>query len=257
MLKQRIARGEPIFGTFAFLPSPDVVEILALAGFDYVIVDMEHSPKDWSTIQNMIRAAEIHRLPVLIRVSEINPKLILQCLEIGAEGIVLPFVQSAADIQTATASCFYPPKGQRGTCTLTRMTGYGARRMEFIDYCQAQDERLVIFAQVEDRLGAQNILDIVSAKPAVDAVLVGRSDLASALGHPGQVESPVVLEATNAIIEAARGRANGPAVAMGIYSPEELQFWKRKGCTVFFGASDGAILFGAARTWVQSVKAGA
>lgn len=254
MLKSRIAQGDTLIGTFAFLPSPEVIEILALSGMDYVIVDMEHSPKDWSTIQHMIRAAELHRMPVLIRVSNIDPKLILQCLEIGAEGIVLPFVQTATDVATAANAAFYPPTGRRGTCTLTRMTGYGARRSEFLQYCRDQDQRVVIFAQIEDQIGVNHIESIVAADPPVDAILVGRSDLASSFGHPGQVDAPDVLAATDRIIAAARARAGGPAVAMGIYTPEELVAWRNKGCTVFFGVSDGAILHGAASEWVRAIR---
>ncbi|MEN9776170.1 MAG: hypothetical protein RL322_3240 [Pseudomonadota bacterium] len=253
-LKARIARRDPLIGTFVFLPSPEVIEILALSGMDYVIIDMEHSPKDWQTLQHMIRAADIHRLPVLIRVRAIDPKLILQCLEIGAEGIVLPFVQQAADVMTATAAAFYPPTGTRGTCTLTRMTGYGARRSEFLQYCRDQDQRVVIVAQVEDPIGVNNIDSIVAVTPAIDAILVGRSDLASAFGQPGQVDARPVLDATDRIIETAHRRPDGPAVAMGLYTPEEREYWHAKGCTMFFGASDGAILHRAASEWVRGIR---
>ena len=88
-MKKRLAQGDKLFGSFAFLPSPDVVEIMGFAGFDYVIIDLEHSPKNWETVANMVRAAELHDMAALIRVAENSEKSILAALEIGATGIVI------------------------------------------------------------------------------------------------------------------------------------------------------------------------
>lgn len=253
MLKERIARGETVLGTFVFLSSPEMVEIMALAGMDYIIIDTEHSPKDWSTLEHMIRAANLHDLPALIRVSENSEKLILQCLEIGADGLVIPFVQSGEDVRRAASAMNYPPRGNRGTCTLTRMTGFGARRAGFLEHCAKQNERLVLFAQVEDRTGVDAIEAILATDPGVDAVLVGRSDLASSYGVPGNVDAPEVLEATDRILDAVKAR-KGAAAAMGIYGPAEIARWKSKNCTVFFAPSDGILAYNAARTWLDDLR---
>lgn len=257
MLKQRIARGETVVGSFVFLGSPEIVEIMALAGMDYVIIDTEHSPKDWTTIQHMIRAANIHNMPALIRVSENNEKLILQCLEIGADGLVIPFVQSAEDVRRACDAMYYPPQGNRGTCTLTRITGYGARRADFLNHCKAQNEQLVMVAQVESAAGVDNIQSILIEDPGVDVVLVGRADLASSYGTPGDVQAPTVLDATDRLLAATRGFAGrNVAAGMGIYSHVEVAKWKEKGCTFFFAPSDGILAFGAAKNWCDSVRPG-
>lgn len=254
MLKQRIANRETIVGSFVFLGSPEMVEIMALAGMDYVIIDTEHSPKDWNTIQHMIRAANVHKLPALVRVAENNEKLILQCLEIGADGLVIPFVQTGEDASKAANAMYYAPTGNRGTCTLTRMTGYGARRSSFLDYCRAQDDRLVLMAQVESSMGVDNIDAIVASEPGIDVVLVGRSDLASSYGTPGNVEAEPVLAATDRILAAAASSPRKPAVAMGIYTAAEIARWKSKGSTIFFAPSDGVLAFNAARQWLTDVR---
>ncbi len=254
MLKERIAGGDVTIGTFAFLGSPDMVEILALAGMDYIIIDTEHSPKDWSMLQHMIRAANLHKLPVLIRVSENSEKLILQCLEIGADGLVIPFVQTGADAERAARAMYYPPHGNRGTCTVTRMTGFGAHRSGFLDHCRAQNDRLVLFAQVEDQAGVENIDAILEAQPGVDAVVVGRSDLASSSGVPGPVEAPEVLAATDQVIAAAGRAKRRAAIAMGIYTADEIAVWKAKGCTVFFAPSDGILMYNAAKLWLENLR---
>jgi len=254
MLKTRIAAGDVLVGTFAFLPSPQLVEILAAAGFDFIIIDMEHAPKDWSTVEHMIRAAENRGLPVLVRVAENSEKLILQCLEIGAEGIVLPFVQTAAQVRAAADAVFYPPQGRRGTCTVTRMTRYGADRQDFIAHCKRQNERLVIVAQIEDVTGAGNIAEIVAAEPGIDVVLMGRSDLASALGAPGQVDHPAVLEATEKMLESVRQSPRRVAASVGAYTQDEVQRWLGRGCSIFFAASEGLLFYNAATKWLKEMR---
>jgi 2-keto-3-deoxy-L-rhamnonate aldolase RhmA len=257
MLKTRISQGETLVGTFVFLPSPALVEIIAKAGFDFIIIDMEHSPKDWSTVEHMIRAANIHGLPVLIRVSENSEKLILQCLEIGADGIVLPFVQTAEQVTDAANAVYYPPKGKRGTCTVTRVTGYGAHRQRFLEHCREQNERLVIVAQIEDIAGVENIDAIIAADPGIDVVLLGRSDLASALGAPGQVDDPRVMEASDRMLTAIRNAPRKVAASVGAYTSAEVARWTAKGCTIFFAASEGLLFFNAATNWLKDVRAGA
>lgn len=255
MLKRRMAAGEMLLGTFVFLPSPAVVEILALAGMDFVIIDTEHSPKDWDTLENMIRAANLHRLPALVRVSANSEKLILQCLEIGADGIVVPFVQNEEDVRRALDATLYPPDGRRGTCTLTRMTGYGATRSRFLEHCREQNDRLIVVAQIEDSAGVDGIEQIVRAEPGLDAILIGRSDLASSYGTPGQVEAPPVLDATEKVIKAARAAPHpSPAVAIGVYGTAEIERWKEAGCTVFFAPSDGIFLFNAVQGWIATMR---
>jgi 4-hydroxy-2-oxoheptanedioate aldolase len=254
MLKRRIAAGETLVGTFAFLPSPQLVEILAAAGFDFIIIDMEHTPKDWNTLEHMIRAAENRDLPVLVRVSENSEKLILQCLEIGAEGIVLPFVQSAAQVRAAADAIYYPPEGRRGTCTVSRMTRYGADRQDFVAHCKRQNERLVIVAQIEDVAGAENIAEIVAEDPGIDVVLLGRSDLASALGAPGQVDHPAVLQETDKILASVRQSSRLVAASVGAYTAAEVQRWRGKGCTIFFAASEGLLFYTAATTWLKDIR---
>ena len=253
-LKRRLAAGETVFGSFAFLPSPDVVEIMGFAGFDYVIIDLEHSPKDWDHVANMIRAAELHGMAPIVRVREISEKNILGVLELGAEGVVLPFVQTADDVACAARALNYPPKGMRGTCTLTRAAHYGGLRNEFIAHTQRQNADLVLVAQIEDGLGVQNIDAILDCQPGIDALIVGRSDLASSLGRPGQVDDPAVLEATHRVIDAARRHPRRVPSGIGVYSPEEAAQWVDAGCRMFFYSADTAMLLNAARTAVEAFK---
>jgi len=251
-LKQRLARGEKLFGSFAFLPSPDVVEIMGFAGFDYVIIDLEHSPKSWETVTNMVRAAQLHGMAALIRVAENSEKQILAALEIGAAGIVMPFVETADDVQRMTRAAFYGPTGARGTCTLTRAAHYGGLRAAYIEHTQRLNQDIVIIAQIESPSGVENIDSIVACKPGIDGLIVGRSDLASSLGFPGQVETPAVLGATHKIIEACK-RHNVPS-GIGLYAPSEAANWIDSGCGLFFYSADSALLLNAAKGAFDAFK---
>lgn len=254
-LKTRLAGGEAVFGSFAFLPSPDIVEIMGLAGFDYVIIDLEHSPKDWSDVANMIRAAELHDMAPLIRVRENTEKSILEALELGAEGVVLPFVQTAEDVRRATRAANYPPAGMRGTCTLTRVARYGGLRSGFIEHTQRQNQKVVLVAQIEDKTGVENIEEILACDPSLDVVMIGRSDLASSLDRPGQVEDPRVIEATNRVIAACRTHGPRPLpTGIGVYAPDEAPKWIEAGCRFFFYSADTAMMLNAASTATKAFK---
>ena len=254
-LKARLAAGEAVFGSFVFLPSPDIVEIMGLAGFDYVIIDLEHSPKSWDAVANMIRAAELHGVAPLVRVRENSEKEILEVLELGAEGVVVPFVRSADDMRRAAAAMHYPPLGSRGTCTLTRAARYGGLRSAFVEHTQRQNERLVMVAQIEDAAGVDNIGDILDCDPGADVVMIGRADLASALGCAGQVDDPRVVQATRQIIDAARNHARRSIrTGIGIYAPNDAAQWIDCGCRFFFYSADTLMMLNAATAAQQSFR---
>lgn len=244
--RQRVLAGEPVFGTFGFLSDPAVIEILGLAGMDYVIIDLEHAPKDWQTVENMVRAAELRGIAPLIRVHENREKDILQALETGAEGIVVPFIESAEDARQAGLAVRFPPDGTRGTCTLSRSAFYSARRGAFLEHTQQSNKEILLIGLIESQKGIDDIAAIVAAEPGPDVFLVGRGDLATALGTPGKTDSEPVIAATDAIFGAV---AANPArhIAMGVYDPGEVAPWYDRGCRIFFYASDTAMLYQAVR----------
>jgi len=247
-LRERLAAGDSVFGTFVFLPSPGIVEIMGAAGLDYVIIDLEHSPKSWETVENMVRAAELAGVSVLVRVRENDEKEILQALEIGAEGVVVPFVRTAAEASAAAGAVRYPPDGNRGTCTLTRVAAWGGLRGDaFIAHAARMNERVLVVAQVEDRTGIDNIEAIVAAAPGPEVVLIGRGDLATALGRPGRAEDPLVVAATDKALAAIRAAGGGCAGGIGVYSPGEVARWRDRGCRFFFYSADTHMLLSAAR----------
>ena len=257
-LKAKMAANEPVMGTFVFLPSADVVEILAIAGFDFVIIDLEHSPTNSETVLHMVRAAELHGMAPLIRVRENSEKLILQALEMGAEGIVIPFVRSADDVSRAVRSIRYAPEGARGTCTVSRSSKYGTLRRSFLEHTQRTNDRIAIIALIEDMEGINAIQEILSCDPGVDAVLTGRTDLAASMGQMGQKNNAEVIAAAMRIIQAASRNSRpvhaGTGVAVGA-PPDESAKWLDAGCRFLTYGTDIDLLYSAATQAKQTFNA--
>lgn len=259
-LKERIRTGDLVLGTFAFLPSPDVVEILSLAGFDFVIVDMEHAAPDWEPVRNMVRAANMHGTSLVVRVPEPSGTLIKYALESGADGVMVPFIQSDADVTTVHAHTMYPPVGTRGTCPLTRPADYGLNRLKFDQIAAQLNDQTVLIGIVEDAIGMQNLDSILDVRPGLDVVYFGRSDLAASLGVPGQRNHPKVDDYIERAVRAVRhrsGPSDAPVGGMQVHDLRELRDWIANGFNVISVSSDTAILAEAARAVVCSRETGA
>jgi len=237
---QRVRSGERLLGSFAFLPSPGVVEILGRAGMDFVIIDQEHSRKSWETVENMVRAAEVSGMAALVRVANIEEKEILHALEVGAAGIMVPFVETADDVRRASSALRYAPDGTRGTCTQTRAANYGAERGRFVDYAKRRNNDLLLIGLIESHKGLDNIASILSVDQGLDVVFIGRSDLASDMGKPGQSGDPVVEAASERIVICALKA--GKRVGVAQYTPAECELWASRGCSFLALPSESGFL---------------
>ena len=264
-LKARMHAGEIVLGAFVFMPSPAVVEILAEAGFDFVIIDQEHSPRNPETVENMIRAAEARGIAALVRVHKNDPIAILHALEAGAGGVVVPFIRNGADVRNAVAALHYPPRGVRGLCTQTRAAHYGALRKDFVAHATARSKELVVIGLIEDPSGIAHIDEIVAIADGLDAMLIGRGDLAATMGRLGQTDDPEVRAAVTGAIQATVNwrhyeightpSKQRVCAAMTVFSSAECTSWADLGCNVFVAASEASLFLTAARQWTAGVHA--
>lgn len=252
---RRARTGATLHGSFAFLPSPSLVEVLGRAGLDFVIIDQEHSRKSWEIVEDMVRAAQLTGMAALVRVAWNEEKEILHALETGAAGIVLPFVESADDVRRAAAAMRFAPHGTRGTCTQTRANGYGARRSGFEEFARTVNRELLLVGQIESRKGLDAIEQIVAVDGGLDVVFLGRSDLASDLGKPGQVTDPDVEAASRRIIDTAR--AAGKVSGLAHYEAAECTAWRERGCSFFALASESGFLMRQLQAFRREVDEGA
>lgn len=244
-LKQRLGNGDHVLGTFVFLSSPDVVEILAIAGFDFVIVDTEHATHDWETLRNMIRAGEVHGLATVVRVPDNDPVWIKHVLEAGAQGVMVPFIQSAADVEQAISATLYPPTGLRGVCPLTRPAGYGVNRLGFEQFAARVNSDTLLIGILEDHVGMDDIEAISAVSPGLDVIYLGRSDLAASLGVVGQRDHPLVeerIQAAVGFLERDDRPADAPIGGMQVHDATELRTWVDRGFRVVSVSSDTTIL---------------
>lgn len=216
-LKDKLARGEPVVGTFVSLPSPPFVQILAGCGFDFLIVDCEHGPISIETAQAMITATAVSSCVPLARVPWNLPWLAKPLLDAGALGIVTPLVRSPEDARTAVAACRYPPAGERGWGPFYAPSRWGLDAFAYTS--QANDAVLTVL--LIEHVDAVRAIDAIAAIPGIDVALIAPYDLSSSLGKPGAFEDPEFLAA---VAEAERGiRAAGIVLGGLAATPEHAR----------------------------------
>jgi 2-keto-3-deoxy-L-rhamnonate aldolase RhmA len=191
------------------LLDPAAVEMIALAGFDYAGVEMEHGSASLELLQNQARAAAAHGAGILVKLPGKDPHFILKVLECGIDAVMLASVGSAAGARDAVRACRYPPEGTRGASTIIRAAGYGSRQFDAAMFA-ARNRDLVVGVIVEETRTVEEIDEIVTI-PGLDYVLVGVADLAVAMGVSGKAGDPVFTTAVERVISAC----NRAGIALG------------------------------------------
>jgi 2-keto-3-deoxy-L-rhamnonate aldolase RhmA len=198
-LKKKLRQGDVVIGSWITLGHSGIAEIIARAGYDWIVVDMEHSVIAIDTAGELIRVIDLCGAAPLVRLTSNHPDQIKRLMDAGAHGIVVPMVNSADDAARAVAAVRYAPEGSRGV-GLARAQGYG---VSFKDYFEWQKHNAVVIVQIEHR-DALAVLDAILAVPGVDGFIVGPYDLSCSMGIPGQFEHPDFIAALNTILEAGR-----------------------------------------------------
>jgi 4-hydroxy-2-oxoheptanedioate aldolase len=200
--------GEPAFGLWAAIPSSLTAELAAAAGYDYVCVDLQHGGSDEATMISMFQATQAAGAAPLARLAWNEPWLIMRALDLGAVGVILPLIDSAAEAARAVEACRYPPHGRRS---------YGPVRAEMVVGSAALEELAagaLCFAMIETREGLEN-LDEIAATPGLDGLYVGPSDLSIALGMSPRVVAAEPGEDSKPLADAI-DRVRAACVANGL-----------------------------------------
>lgn len=220
-LRARWLAGVPALGTFIFSTDPASVEIAALAGLDFAVIDLEHAPLGINEATQHIRAAGGANIGALVRIAELDHGLIGKLLDAGAHGIMLAhFGKDPAQARAFGGVLRYAPAGDRPSCSGVRAVGYGLSN--YADYVDHANADLIAIGLVEDA-EVLTTLDTLLKEVRVDALMPGPGDLATSLGLYGQPTHPRVRQAVNEVIAAAR-RA-GIRVGMYLNSPGEIRDW--------------------------------
>lgn len=249
-LKPAIQNGEILLGTWLNTDSPQQAEIIGYAGFDFVLLDTEHSSYDIEASENLVRAAAAARIPAFVRVSQNTPAAIGKVLDFGAQGVMIPHVSSADAAQAAVRGAHYAPDGVRGAAPNVRAAQYG--RVPWEEYLPRAQAQTIVMLQIEGQEGIDN-LDTIMAVDGVDVLFVGPFDLSESLGISGQLEHPLLVETISDIVQ--RARAQG--IALGIWMPRANQVgrWIDTGVQIITVANSEMIFLDGCRTLVETVRA--
>lgn len=183
-------KSSPKLGSWITLNNPSIAEIMSDAGFDWLCIDMEHSVTDYTEAQQIILAIQSKGLKAYVRVGENNTRIIKRVLDAGADGIIVPSVNSAAEAKKAVDSVKYPPFGKRGV-GLARAQSYGFGFESYRDYISKEIKLIV---QIE-HINAINELDAILQTNGVDGTFIGPYDLSGSMGKPGNWDDPDVKQA--------------------------------------------------------------
>lgn len=249
-LRSKLEAGEPALGTMINFDSPWFVDMLALSGFDFIMLDGEHGILNPMQCEIMLRTAQAGGMSVLARAPGV-PHAIQQFLDMGAEGVFVPHIQSVQEAEAAGVAMRYPPEGSRGLTTITRVANYGID-MAPRDFVAASNAQIICGAMVETMAGIEAV-DAIAASPAVDAVLIGSGDLAASMGRPGERKHPEVLAAIRKVTECAR--AHGKWVACSASDAEGARQAFADGAHLVI-SPPMAMVVGAGRDFVSRAKQG-
>ena len=221
-LKTRLARHELTIGSWITLGHPSIAEIMAKAGFDWLVLDTEHSVLELSEVQAIIQILDGQQCPAIVRLTSNHLDQIKRVMDAGASGIMVPMIKSAEDARAAVNAVYYPPEGTRGV-GLARAQGYGA---SFQAYRQWLRDNAVIIAMIEHIQAIENI-DAILSTPGIDAYIIGPYDLSGSMGRPGELEHPDVQAAIRQILQA--GIRHHKAGGVHVIEPDPAMLQQRIG----------------------------
>ncbi len=248
-LKQKLAAGEAVIGTFAKFNDPASAEILALSGFDFFVLDNEHVMFSRETIINILRAAEASGIVPILRVRKNSDIEILQLLDAGAPGVLVPQVNSVAEAQACVSYVKYAPEGRRGFAPTHRAARYGT--MDPVLYARLANERTFLGCYCETKEAVQAVEDIARI-PDIDVLFIGPMDLSASYGVTGNPKAEPVQNAIAHVCGVCR--AAGRAVGTIASNAEEAHALIRSGLQFITISSDQGMLLSKAKEQMAAMK---
>ena len=247
-LSERLASGDTLYGTFLGLGSALAAEACALAGFDWLLTDLEHGGGDESELLPQQLAADAHGVPMLVRVESTHRIRAGHALDLGAAGIMFPGIESPAQAEQAIRHLNYPPDGDRGVATYNRAYGFGLHP----ERLETANERILGIVQIESRQAVTQV-EQIAAVPGIDVLFIGPRDLSHDLGVPGDTAAPAFQDALTRVVAAA----DEAGVAAGILAPEAqtARHYAAQGLRFIGIGSDATLLALAGKHAVDSVHA--
>jgi 4-hydroxy-2-oxoheptanedioate aldolase len=233
--KRAIKAGKPQIGLWSTLSSSYTVEVVAGAGFDWLLLDSEHSPVDIENLLTQLQAAAPYHSHPIVRIPWNDMVTVKRVLDVGAQTLLVPYVQNVEEARRAVAHTRYPPAGVRGVAGTTRATRFGRIK----DYAKRAHEEICVLVQVETQTALSEI-EAIAAIDGVDGIFIGPADLHASLGHAGETANPKVKPMIDDAIRRIRKTGKAP----GILTPNEAdaRHWLECGALFVAVGSDAGIL---------------
>ena len=239
-VKRKIVDGKAAYGTFALLGEPALVEMIGFAGLDFVLIDTEHAPNTIDQVGNMVRAADVADITSIVRVTTNSPDLILRALDVGAGGVLVPQVNTAAEAAAAVRAARYAPKGERGLAGIVRAARYGF--VPVAEYVEWSNTEILVFTQVEHVDAVKN-LDSILAVEGLDGIFVGPADLSQSMGCMGKFDDPEFRRTIHTIME--KTRRTDKFAGIFCFDAKDANYWVSQGAQFITIGADSMIFAGA------------
>lgn len=246
--KAKLKAGEPVFGCFVRYPDASLVEVVAYQGWDFVVFDGEHGPIDPGACEDMVRAAELRGVTPIVRVTTNQPPIILRYMDTGAQGLHVPWVNSASEAEAAVRSVKYSPRGMRGLAGV-RAAGFG-QVISLAEYTQQANTETLVVIHIET-IDAVDELAAIAAVDGVDVIFLGPTDLSHSLGLPGQFDHPDVQAAMDRIVETVA--ESDAALGTFVGNPTAARAWVDRGARYVVTGLE-ALLAPAMRDYLRTVR---
>ncbi len=247
-LKQKLMAGQRVCGVLVEFNNPELLELFGHLGYDFAFIDGQHCGVTVETARGQIRAADITGMTSIVRVPKNDPAIILEFLDAGAGGIIVPNITTRAEAEAAIAAMKYPPVGVRGGFGRSRAANYGITQTQ-VEYFTKMNEEVLCLPLVEDQTALEHLPAICST-PGVDVVLIGPGDLALSMGIPGGWKDPRVQAAVEQIRVAAAA-AGKPAMILALDAADGRALYQRGYQALLVSAL--ALTATAARTFLQDI----
>ena len=248
-LRSRVLNGETLLGCFLNLGSSLTAEIVGQAGFDWVLIDLEHGSGFESHLLHQLQALEHTPAAAVVRVESHERQRFHRVLDLGAHGIMAPRVDNASQAAATADALCYPPTGVRGIARMNRANGFGGLVDSYSLYAA---DNLLGIVQIESESSLRNI-DAIAAVDGVDVLFIGPADLSQSLGISGNLDHPRFQEAVHTTVEAALN--HGKAAGMLLKQPSDLPHYHRLGYRFLACGSDGSLIYQGAQSVARSLRA--
>lgn len=235
-VRKEVLDGKLHFGMGANLGSNLTVEIIGGAGFDWIWLDCEHGSGGMHSLPGQLQAASIHDMPVIVRLPGNDPLLFKYPLDLGASGVMVPYIETVDEARLAVEAMRYPPQGRRGVAKFNRACGFGT---SFESYFAQANTNLLCVVQIETPKGIANVDDIAAVE-GTDVLFVGPLDLSVTMGLTGEFTHPDFLVAARTVAHACR--KHGKAAGTLVSDLSQLQLWIDMGYSFFVVGTEGGCL---------------